>query len=475
LCNTGNPGKPVVEWDGVGKCPGGDDFYGETCLDYHEKCSEWASAGECAANPYFMTAQCRKSCGICGEDAKCIDYDENCPGWWLIGDCDRNPGWMKMNCRKSCGVCTDEEQPEKGKCEDKTDMCAAAVKKGYCESYAAEGFLEKCPESCKVCGPEKICRNWDIRCDTWKTMGKCESEADKMEFTCPKACGLCSGGPDYPDCRNYDDDRTCEDWAKMGECAGNPNWLLFKCAKTCKVCGDDAVCMDRSPSCAAWAEYDYCENEKVLMDFMCPVTCGLCEDDTDNTDDCKNYDVGCESLAAKGECKKNPGWMLTYCPRSCGICGPNAKCKDWHAECDEWANSWNPSECQNNPGFMEVQCAVSCGTCDSNGNKVTTTEAPSTPYPTMGPRDCAGWPWREGYCRDHKDDCGERVTKGECESNLRWMARMCPKACQFCGENAQCRDVYPFDDCGSWAQVGDCDTSKGFMEMYCPKTCGCCQ
>jgi hypothetical protein len=40
----------------------------EECQDHHEKCEEWASIGECKANPAYMLSKkgCRKSCLVCG-------------------------------------------------------------------------------------------------------------------------------------------------------------------------------------------------------------------------------------------------------------------------------------------------------------------------------------------------------------------------------------------------------------------------
>lgn len=45
----------------------GDIEDGEECFDDNEKCDEWASMGECEANPRYMLTNCRKSCMICGD------------------------------------------------------------------------------------------------------------------------------------------------------------------------------------------------------------------------------------------------------------------------------------------------------------------------------------------------------------------------------------------------------------------------
>jgi len=42
----------------------------ESCLDSHDSCSFWFSAGECDNNPGYMQANCMKSCGICSSSKK---------------------------------------------------------------------------------------------------------------------------------------------------------------------------------------------------------------------------------------------------------------------------------------------------------------------------------------------------------------------------------------------------------------------
>jgi ShK domain-like len=39
----------------------------EGCFDNDEKCDEWASMGECEANPKYMLTYCKQSCMICGD------------------------------------------------------------------------------------------------------------------------------------------------------------------------------------------------------------------------------------------------------------------------------------------------------------------------------------------------------------------------------------------------------------------------
>ena len=37
----------------------------ERCEDSHSDCRRWEASGECANNPSFMHAQCRRACGLC--------------------------------------------------------------------------------------------------------------------------------------------------------------------------------------------------------------------------------------------------------------------------------------------------------------------------------------------------------------------------------------------------------------------------
>lgn len=88
------------------------------CVDSVDTCEEWASRGECTANPGYMSVKCRKSCKLCakvtapnatqpanGTVVPCKDLGESCAGWAKNGECTKNPAYMKVNCPKSCGRC----------------------------------------------------------------------------------------------------------------------------------------------------------------------------------------------------------------------------------------------------------------------------------------------------------------------------------------------------------------------------------
>lgn len=58
--------QPMVK-QGLGPDPG-------ACADYHVKCPEWATGGECTKNRDFMMESCRKSCNECEQCGK-NEYD----------------------------------------------------------------------------------------------------------------------------------------------------------------------------------------------------------------------------------------------------------------------------------------------------------------------------------------------------------------------------------------------------------------
>lgn len=55
-----------------------DDDYeeDEDCIDTHERCSFWAGAGECTANPNYMMNHCKKACNNCSNRAALLNSSE---------------------------------------------------------------------------------------------------------------------------------------------------------------------------------------------------------------------------------------------------------------------------------------------------------------------------------------------------------------------------------------------------------------
>ncbi|XP_066283624.1 sortilin-related receptor-like isoform X2 [Branchiostoma lanceolatum] len=97
--------------DGAPVCEDASDELICQCSDNNEFCEDWASSGECAANPDYMLTQCRLSCNTCdggtdgGNNGGCSDNNEFCEDWASSGECAANPGYMLLGCRLSCNAC----------------------------------------------------------------------------------------------------------------------------------------------------------------------------------------------------------------------------------------------------------------------------------------------------------------------------------------------------------------------------------
>lgn len=73
-------------------------------LDKHEHCADWASSGECEANPGFMWKTCESSCSRAGgrkpwaSDPTAV----RCQSWVKAGECQTNADFMLKTCPSSC-------------------------------------------------------------------------------------------------------------------------------------------------------------------------------------------------------------------------------------------------------------------------------------------------------------------------------------------------------------------------------------
>jgi len=88
----------------------------EICRNANPSCADGAAPGECERNAAFMSASCRKSCSLCGENATvdetvaCKDLSpaHDCQYWATMGQCYDNAAFMTANCAKACGACATE-------------------------------------------------------------------------------------------------------------------------------------------------------------------------------------------------------------------------------------------------------------------------------------------------------------------------------------------------------------------------------
>ena len=124
------------------------------CVNGHERCDEWAEAGECTVNPFYMLVTCKKACNICerlrtdesgntfmgifygvnqtiinDQDkekiqesdlymeqqlfnetmkqtmAVCRNENKDCTHWAARGECEKLPGYMNIHCAPACQSC----------------------------------------------------------------------------------------------------------------------------------------------------------------------------------------------------------------------------------------------------------------------------------------------------------------------------------------------------------------------------------
>jgi hypothetical protein len=92
---------------GGGNGGGGDNGSGGggTCTDSNNACAYWASIGECARNPGYMSTSCCSSCRA-GNQVECADSNTQCDAWAQAGECSRNPAYMLSSCCASCVAVT---------------------------------------------------------------------------------------------------------------------------------------------------------------------------------------------------------------------------------------------------------------------------------------------------------------------------------------------------------------------------------
>jgi len=150
---------------------------------------------------------------------------------------------------------------------------------------------------------------------------------------------------------------------------------------------------------------------------------------------CADTDASCRSWARRGECKKNPQYMLVSCQKSCGVCNASAEelaalmkvvkttdendcvtsddCQDCNSNCKTWADE---GECQRNPSYMKATCGPSCGLCQVGD-----------PHPSERPD-----------CQDTHRHCHGMAMKGGCHTNHSMMMRDCKRSCRVCGDDDPC-------------------------------------
>ncbi|XP_067680492.1 zinc metalloproteinase nas-13-like [Haliotis asinina] len=82
------------------------------------------------------------------------------------------------------------------------------------------------------------------------------------------------------------------------------------------------------------------------------------------TGTCFNMHPSCEDWAARGECQRNPGYMLVYCQEACNTCEKVATCEDMNVNCNFWQSEGYCTGMFVN--YMRENCEQSCGYCRSD-------------------------------------------------------------------------------------------------------------
>lgn len=117
------------------------------CIDTQPQCQEWAAAGECSANPVYLSENCPHACGICSQ----------------MKDTERHLGL---------------KQEVAGDLEIMAKTVDVLLKAKQYVAGVEKKHLNNCFYRNKLCG-------------FWAATGECESNPDHLRLWCAPACGSC--------------------------------------------------------------------------------------------------------------------------------------------------------------------------------------------------------------------------------------------------------------------------------------------
>jgi ShK domain-like len=148
----------------------------DPCRNHNEKCSYWASIGECQNNVDFMVEQCSPACLSCEKaqfkQAQLTDST-------LV---DKRSRGKQM----AAGATEPIETDWFGVKQD-TNNADAKVLKVINESIA---YLEE--QEVTVPDIATICTNKNKKCSYWASVGECTKNEAFMHFQCAPACKSCN-------------------------------------------------------------------------------------------------------------------------------------------------------------------------------------------------------------------------------------------------------------------------------------------
>lgn len=314
----------------------------EACVrDRSNQCENWAKRGYCAKEGHinYMKNNCCVSCRAPrkattaepkvttdGATKACFDRasKDSCLKYVGKGYCNtqRFKKWMTDNC---CKTCKDSKQPTAvpttipPTTSAPSDVCKNKLNQQTCDYYAGINYCvignyknymkENCCDTCK--GTQNRWRD-DKRCGKAYPLqngepAQCNPNSNKPCCSPSGWCGISSAH-----CRC----KTCTDYRNQG--TAQPKVTTDKPTRKLTTVKPTTECKDDNSGCVGWAARGECKRNPAFMLKNCRLSCEVCKGQKPK--ECKDYNSGCTGWALRGECKKNPGYMLKNCRLSCKVC-----------------------------------------------------------------------------------------------------------------------------------------------------------
>ena len=123
---------------------------------------------------------------------KCFDLDTTCEAWKSAGNCSKQEetymSYTTQYCRKTCGICS--EDANVFFCEDTKDDCTLLADRGECTGGKKKHMKKNCPRTCGFCSDD--CQDYRGDCPEWTQDGECQENETFMRLNCPLSCQFCS-------------------------------------------------------------------------------------------------------------------------------------------------------------------------------------------------------------------------------------------------------------------------------------------
>lgn len=106
-------------------------------------------------------------------DASCQDNkpaSNECPFWAKNGECEKNPTYMTVECRKSCGICTDNAGVAQTRTSDFHKVTTDQTTRRLEETQT---YLQSIKPELKA-----LCKNENELCTVWAVAGECEKNPE---------------------------------------------------------------------------------------------------------------------------------------------------------------------------------------------------------------------------------------------------------------------------------------------------------